>query len=121
MSIREILKKSRPKVHAVDISCGTVYVRAMSGETRQCFVDMNKAVEGIAAIHNVAALGVCEEDGTLLYDCTTEKGRVLANLELKEMDGHDLGKIVSKLYEVSGLSKGSDSEAEKKSEASPIA
>lgn len=114
MSVRDVLKKSRPKVHVVEISSGPVYVKAMSGEARQLFMDMNKAVEGMAAMHSIAALGLCEEDGTMLYDCTNERGLAVANTELKEMDGGDLGKIVSRLYEVSGLTKSAEEQAEKK-------
>jgi hypothetical protein len=114
MSVREILKKSRPRVFPVEISCGTVYVRGLSGAGRQKFIDMNKAVEGIAAMHHVAALGLCEEDGTLCFDISTDKGLVMSELELKDMDGADLGKIVSALYEASGLMSNAEKDAEKK-------
>jgi len=119
MSVREILKRSRAKVHPCEISTGTVHVKSMSGEARQQYADLvHKKPTGIP-LHLVAALGLCEEDGTMLYDCSTEKGAAIAEIELKEIDGADLQAIVLKLYEVSGLAGRSVKEAEKKSEASP--
>lgn len=121
MSVRDALKKSRAKVHSVVISTGdSVYVKAMNGAARALFTQLGKEQDGLP-MHVVAALGLCEEDGTMLFDCSTDKGLALAKMELSEVDGIDLQTICLKLYEVSGLTSKAIEEAEKKSEASQSA
>lgn len=116
MSTRDVLRKAKPKVHSVDISSGTVYVRALSGGGRDAYLDLVKESEPKGPpSHRVAALGLCEEDGTLSYDTADKKQMD----ELHQVDGEDLQKISMKLFEVSGLTEKSVDDAEKKSEASP--
>jgi hypothetical protein len=118
MSIRDTLKKSRAKVHEMAISTGTVYVRSFNGAQRQLWIDVSKSLDHNIPLHTVAALGLCEQDGSMLFDCSTEKGRMLANVELQEVDAEDLQAICLKLMSVSGVSRDAVGEAEKKSEAS---
>lgn len=121
MSVRDTLKKSRAKVHPLEISTGTVYVKAFNGHTRHQYTEMSREKNFQLPLHTTAALALCEEDGSLLFDVSTEKGVALANLELQEVESTDLQKIVLELFKVSGLAKDSVSDAEKKSEASPSA
>jgi hypothetical protein len=117
MSVRELIKKSRPRVHACETSVGTMYVKGLSGASRQQYSELSK--DGTLPLHTIAALALCEEDGSMLFDLSSDKGVAIANTELKEMDGVDLQAICLTLFEVSGLAKDSASNAEKKSEASP--
>jgi hypothetical protein len=121
MSVRAALLKSRAKVVPVTLSTGDpVYVKGMNGAARALFTQLGKDADGLP-MHVIAAIGLCEEDGTMLFDCSTDKGIALAKLELSEVDGIDLQTICLKLYEVSGLTSKAIEEAEKKSEASPSA
>lgn len=113
MSIRDLLRKSRPEVKPVEISVGTVYVRGMSGEVRAKYMAMAK--DGQPATHAIAALGLCEEDGKLCYESPNPHHLE----ELQEVRADDLDKIVLALFEVSGLGRKEADEAEKKSVASP--
>lgn len=113
MSIRDLLRQSRPSVKAVEISVGTVYVRGMSGEVRAKYMAMAKDAQ--PATHAMAALGLCEEDGRLCYESHNPHHLE----ELQEVRADDLDKIVLALFEASGLGKKSEEDAAKKSEASP--
>jgi hypothetical protein len=112
MSTRDVLRKSKPKVAAVEISSGQVFVRALSGAGRSAYMDLVKSADPNApAVHRIAALGLCEEDGALVYRVDDEA----AIKELGESDGDDLQKIALKLFEISGLASKSVEEAEKNS------
>ena len=118
MSVRDLLRDCRPTVHEVTVNGKTFFVKSLSGEGRQSFSEMSKEKDGSLPVQMIAALGLCEQDGSMCFDCSTEKGRILANVELKEVDGAVLQAIALKLLQVSGLSKDSAGDAEKKSEAS---
>lgn len=113
MSIRDVLRQSRPQVKAVEISSGTVYVRGMSGDVRAKYMAMAK--DGTPSTHKIAALGLCEEGGTLCFDPINPHHLE----ELQEVRSDDLDKIVLALFAVSGLGKKAEDAAAKKSEASP--
>ena len=121
MSIRDTLKKSRAKVFPVEISTGTVFIKSLTGAGRQAYTDLLRKGDGSLPMYTLAAIALCEEDGSAVFDMSTDKGVALANLELQEVDGDDLQRICMKLLECSGLTKDSASEAEKKSEASQSA
>lgn len=122
MSVRDsLLKNRKPKIDS-SLSEGNekVYVRALSGAGRARYMEMVRAAEEAKSeltSHKVAALGLCEEDGTLIYDA--DKDEDLA--ELKELDGGFLAAVSMKLFEISGLSAKSSEEAIKNSNASPNA
>ena len=121
MSVREALKKSRAKIYPLDISSGRVFVKALNGISRQLYTDLSRKSDGNLPLYTVAAIALCNEDGSSVFDVSTDKGVALANIELQEVDGADLQDICMKLFQVSGLTKDAVSEAEKKSEASPSA
>lgn len=115
MSTRDVLKKATPKVHPVELDDGVVYVRALSGAGRQRYLDM--ASDGqTPSPARIAALGLCEADGTLVYDLDADDDVDVK--ELEELDGGVLDRIATRLFEVSGLTKTADENAEKKSEGS---
>lgn len=116
MSTRDVLRKAKPRVHQIEISAGSVYIRALSGIGRAAYVDLvSKHRPGSPPLHEIAALALCEEDGAIAYDSKNEKDLA----ELADVDGADLQKIVLALFDFSGLSTSADGDAEKKSEASP--
>lgn len=111
MSARDVLRKSKPKVYPCEISGGTVHVRALSGAGRAAYLALVKKHDPVTPpTHEIAALGLCEEDGTPAYELENEKQMQ----ELGETDGDDLQKIAQKIFEVSGLTKDTAEEAEKK-------
>lgn len=112
MSTRDIIRKAKPKVHPCEISSGTLFVRALSSGGRAAYLAMvTKCQPGSPPTHDIAALGLCEEDGELCYDPADEKGMA----ELREMDGDDAQKVALKIFEVSGLTKEAAEKAEKNS------
>lgn len=114
MSTRDTIRKARPKVHAVETPDGPVYVRALSGAGRQRYLDFVEAADGKVPYGRVAALALCEPDGTMVYD-PEEPADVE---ECAEIDGQTLDSICMKLFEVSGLTKKAGDDAEKKLDAS---
>jgi hypothetical protein len=118
MSVRELVKKSRAKVHPVEISVGTVYVKSLTGEGRQRYHAIAKENDGVAPLHTIAAIALCEQNGDPCFPMATDKDIAVADAELKDMDGLDLQTICLKLFEISGLAKDAKEEAEKKSEGS---
>jgi hypothetical protein len=122
MSVRESLRKNRkPKIDS-SLSEGKdkVCIRALSGAGRAQYMEMVRAAEEAKTdlkSHQVAALGLCEEDGTLIYD--VNKDEDLA--ELKDLDGGFLASVSLKLFEISGLSAKAAEDTGKNSNASPNA
>jgi hypothetical protein len=105
-------------VHPVELSTGdTVYVRALTGEGRQNYFKIVRERDGIP-VHLIAALGLCEENGSICFPMSTEKDWIHATNELKDIDGAELQAIALKLIEVSGLGPDAQDKSEKKSEAS---
>jgi hypothetical protein len=116
MSTRDKLRQAKPKVTTVDTDHGSIHVRALSGAGRAAyFALVNEAGDGMAPMHKLAGLGLCEPDGTLAYDL--DKPDDVA--ELAAVDGDVLQRICMALLDVSGLSQRAREEAEKKSDASP--
>lgn len=112
MSTRDLLRKSKPKVHDVDISIGKIFIRALTGGGRAAYLDLVAKYEPKPVpTHEIAILGLCHENGQLEFDLKKEEDVA----DVAGMDGEDLQKIVLKLFEVSGLSKESAEAAEKKS------
>jgi hypothetical protein len=64
-------------------------------------------------MHEIAALGLCDEDGKLCYDLTQEQDRTALSEDAKTIDGEDWQKIATKVFEVSGMGKEAKEEAEK--------
>lgn len=119
MSVRDTLRKhAKPRIGTVQLNGETVYVRAFSGAGRAQYTDMvRKAEEAKSSVtpHEIAALALCEKDGTLVYD--VEKPDDLE--ELKSLDGGFLAEVSLKLFEISGLTAKATEEASKNSNASP--
>jgi hypothetical protein len=113
---REIIRAARPKVHQLETDHGALYVRGLTGAGRATYLGLvHEAGDAGVPMHKTAALGLCESDGTLVFDITNEEDMT----ELSEMDGDLLERICLKLFDVSGLSRRAQDEAEKKSAASP--
>jgi hypothetical protein len=112
MSTRDAVRKARPKVHPCEISSGTVHVRALSSGGRSAYLALvAKYQPGSPPTHDIAALGLCEDDGSQSYDPTSEKDMA----ELREMDGVDAESVALRIFEVSGLTKAAAEGAEKNS------
>lgn len=63
----------------------------------------------------IAALALCEADGAPCYPLDKEVAEWQKEIaDLADLDGADLEKIALKLFEVSGLTKDSTEQAEKK-------
>lgn len=117
MSTRDVIRRSRPKVHEVQTDEGPVYVRALSGTGRQKYLDIAEEAGDKFPAGRVAALALCEADGTPSYDPDKEDDV----RECSEMGTPTLDAICLKLVEVSGLTKKAGDDAEKKSVASTSA
>ena len=112
MSTRDVIRKAKPKVHACEISTGTVHVRALSSGGRAAYLALvEKNKPGSPPTHDIVALGLCEENGAVAYDVANEKDMD----ELRELDGVDAEKIAIRIFEVSGLTKSAAEAAEKNS------
>lgn len=113
MSVRDTIRKARPAVVAHSLKDGSkIWVRAFTGPGRlqySAYVEKAKENGGIH-VEVVAAMGICEEDGTLVYDW--QKSDDL--LELTEhLDAGELDAIGLRLFEISGLTKQTEEEAAK--------
>lgn len=116
MSTRDVLRKAKPKFYPCEISGGTVHVRALSGAGRAAYIELVRKYDpATPPTHEIAALGLCESDGTLTYDSDDEKERAKLLAELSQVDGEDLQKISLKIFEVSGLTKDAAEDASKNS------
>lgn len=118
MSVRDTIRKAKPTVAPYELTDGSkVWVRAFSGGGRakyMGYVEKAKANGGVKS-EVIAAMGLCEEDGSLAFDYdNADDLSVIAKL-----DGQDLDGIGLKLFELSGLTKGAVEEASKNSDASP--
>jgi hypothetical protein len=112
MSTRDAVRKAKPKVHACEISGGTVHVRALSSGGRSAYLALvTKHKPDSPPTHEIVALGLCENDGAPSYDPASEKDMA----ELRELDGVDAEKVALKIFEVSGLTKDAAEAAEKNS------
>lgn len=117
MSVRDTLRThGRPRIDSITVNGSKIYIRALSGAGRARYLEMVEAASAKTAnAASIAALGICEEDGTLVYDAS--KPEDLA--ELEEFDGALLAQISLKLFEISGLTQKAADDAAKNSEASP--
>lgn len=120
-NIREALRAhARPKLGPLAETPDGIkfYVRAFSGADRARYLELMdgfKDKPGQIPFGKIAAMGLCDEKGVLLYDA--EKPEDVA--EVSEFDGDFLQNAVNALFELSGLTKQAADEAAKKSEASP--
>lgn len=113
MSVRETIRKARPTISEYQLQDGNkVWVRALSGTGRAAYSEYVSQARDNGGIRPevIAAMGICEEDGTLAYDW-----RNPADLQelLEHLDGQDLDGIGLRLFEISGLTKRAVEEAEK--------
>lgn len=112
--LRDSLRQhQRPKVANVE---GDAYVRALTGAGRHKYMTMAEDAKdkGGVSIAAIAALGLCNADGTLEFNPDIPEDVE----EVSALDGGFLERVGLKLFEVSGLSKKSRESAEGKSEAS---
>ena len=109
MSTRDALRTFKPKVHSFEHGGQTLFVKALSGAGRAKFMELCK--DGAPKMGKVVALGLCDEDGTLVYSVENTKDVE----EIDAIDGAALQAIVFKLYEISGLTAKAIEEAEKNS------
>ncbi len=118
MSVRDTVRKAKPTIVAYILTDGSkVWLRALSGTGRARYMaHVQKAKEnGGVRSEEVAAMCLCEEDGSLVFD--HENAADLA--DIAKLDGQDLDRIGLKLFEISGLTKNAVEDAAKNSEASP--
>lgn len=111
MSTRGALRVAgRPRVEELKVGDLVMHVRALSSAGRSAYV---QAVSGDrpAAMHEIAILGICEEDGTLSYDATKPDDVA----ELAGLDGGLLKTAVLKILDISGLGETALADSEKKS------
>jgi len=88
-----------------------VFVRPLSGKGRKQYreyCEHAKENGGITA-EAVAAMGLCDAEGKLVYDFNNPQDMET----LSEFDGAILDEIGIKLFEVSGLTKKAEEDAEK--------
>jgi hypothetical protein len=112
MSTLEVLRKAKRKVHPCEISTGTVYVKSMGSVERAAY--SARVTKGdMPPMHEIAALGLCDEDGTICYDLSKEESRRQLDADKLDIDGDDWQKIALKIFEVSGLTKEAREESEK--------
>lgn len=115
MSVRDTVRRSKPTIVTFPLPNGeSIWVRAFSGPGRAAYSayvsDLGKEGRG-AAPEIVAAMAICEEDGSLAYDW--QKPEDLAEIA-GHFDAHMLDEIGLKLFELSGLTKKAVDDAEKK-------
>jgi hypothetical protein len=114
VSSLEVLRKAKRKVHACEISTGTVHVMSLSSPGRVAYMEMVTKNGGKSPpMHEIAALGLVDEDGKLCYDLSAEADRAALAQDAKDIEGDDWQKIAMKILEVSGLTKEAREEAEK--------
>jgi len=112
MNVREKIRNgAKPKVDSLKLGEDVIHVRAMSGVERSIYTGLVQEwkEKGGTPVEIVAALGICEEDGSLAYDYS--KPADVA--ELKQMDAAFLTSVALKLFSISGLTEKAIEEAEK--------
>ena len=118
MSVREVVRKRRPKVVELELPGGDkVWIKSLSGEGRAHFrdiVEKSKVNSGLKS-ESVVAMALCESDGTLTYDFENPDDLK----EIREMDGADVDLIFLRFLSVSGLNTESVEQLQKNSEATP--
>jgi hypothetical protein len=114
MSVRDEIRKNKLVLAPVKLSTGqSVQVREFSGPLRAAYSDYMETSKANGGVQPqvVAAMAICEADGTLAYDWQKPE-------DLQEIADHigaaDLDTISLKLFEISGLTKKAIDEAEKK-------
>jgi hypothetical protein len=114
VSSLETLRKAKRKVQPCEISTGTVYVISLSSRGRASYMELVTKNGGKSPpMHEIAALGLSEEDGKLAYDLSSEEGRAALASDADAIDGDDWQKIALKVLQVSGMTKDAVEEAEK--------
>lgn len=119
MSVRDTIRKAKPTVSEYALTDGSkVWVRAFNGTGRANYIAYIEKAKGNGGIHSeaVAAMALCDEDGTLAYDF--QKQADLDELRDK-LDAQDIDGIGLRLFEISGLAKNALEDAEKNSVAIP--
>lgn len=117
MSIRDAIKeasKSKPKLAEHTLFDGRkVWIRPLSGKGRAAFSAYQEKAKANGGVKPevVAALALCEEDGTLAYDW--ENAEDIAELAALHEVSDDLDRIGLKLFEISGLTEKAQEEAAK--------
>ncbi len=113
MSVRDTIRKVKPTIVEYPLKDGSrVWLRALSGTGRAAYSAYVEKAKENGGLHSevIAAMAIAEQDGTLAYDW--EKQEDLDEL-LEHLDGQDIDSIGLKLFEISGLTKKADEEAEK--------
>jgi hypothetical protein len=114
MSVRDTIRKNKLGTAPVTLSTGKdIQVREFSGPLRATYseyIEASKTNGGVKP-EVVAAMAICEADGTLAYDW--QKPEDLQEL-VDHISASDLDAIGLKLFEISGLTKKAVEEAEKK-------
>ncbi len=114
MSSRETVRRAcKVKIGFVEVDGERLYVRSLSGRGRHIYTQLftqAKAANASVESHVVVALGLCDEQGQLIYrhDDDADLNEVL------EFDGAVLDNLAVKVFELSGLTKEAQAEAEKK-------
>lgn len=112
MSVRDTIRlKAQPRIDYVDLDGEKVCVRALSGKGRAEYMQMveKQKENGGVKVEVIAAMAICEPDGTLAYDPNNDADVA----ELASKDGGFLSKVALKLFDISGLTEKSIEEEEK--------
>lgn len=118
MSIRDQIRAhAKPVVAPLEFNGLKVFVRALSGAGRATYTKLASNTKNgeVISPQKVVSLGLCEENGDLIYSPENESDLA----ELADLDGAFLEAVSLKLFEISGLTKGASEEAEKNLDASP--
>ena len=115
MSVREALKKHKPRLIEIDWNGDKFWVRGMSGADRKDYTDRVKKSEANGGFRNeyVFAMAVRDEHGVRQYDPDNPADVA----EISELDGSLIDKVVMSYLGASGLTREAVKEAEKNSEA----
>lgn len=115
MSVRETLKKHKPRLVEVEWNGDKLWVKGMSGADRQDYRNRVTKAEANGGFKNeyAFALAVRDENGVRQYD--PDNADDIA--EISELDGDLIDRVVLAYLGASGLTKKAVEDAEKNSEA----
>jgi hypothetical protein len=112
MSVRDKIRtKAKPKIDFVQLDDEKIFVRALSGTSRGTYMLLVEEwkEKGGVPMEVIAALAICEDDGTVAYD--HNKPEDIA--ELADKDAGFLTSVALKLFSISGLTEKAVEAAEK--------
>lgn len=113
--LRESFLSLKPRIEPLTIKVDGVeklfYVIGFNGERRARWREIVLRNEGKECLSEVIALGVCNEEGALLFDVSNAEDIA----KIAALDGKVQQDAAIKVYEVSGLTDKAEETAKKKS------